>query len=177
MSNTISIATAKREICGSAVSRRLRNAGIIPGVIYSCGAETQMLQISFDDAKKIARHTGLIELNYEDGSKKNAIIKEMQLNPLTGKPLCVDFLEVKAGEKVTLSIPVESFGEAEGIRQGGQLEQVVRFIEVTGEPANIPEVLKVDVSALERGKALTIADLKAEGLEIAGDKQIVFHVR
>ena len=179
MSNTISITASKREVKGSAASRRLRGAGQIPAVIYSRGAENLLLQVASAEVEKIQHHAGLVAINdANDGITKQAIIKEIQRNPLNGKFLCIDFLEVKAGEKVTMPIPVEPVGEPEGIKQGGQLEQVIHQLEITAEPANLPEVIKVDVSKLEVNQALTIADIKLDNATIEGDtKLIVFHVR
>ena len=179
MSNTISITASKREVKGSAASRRLRGAGQIPAVVYSRGAENLLLQVASAEVEKIQHHAGLVAINdANDGITKQAIIKEIQRNPLNGKFLCIDFLEVKAGEKVTMPIPVEPVGEPEGIKQGGQLEQVIHQLEITAEPANLPEVIKVDVSKLEVNQALTIADIKLDNATIEGDaKLIVFHVR
>ena len=179
MSNTISITASKREVKGSAAARRLRGAGQIPAVVYSRGAENLLLQVASGEVEKIQHHAGLVAINdADDGITKQAIIKEIQRNPLNGKFLCIDFLEVKAGEKVTMSIPVEPVGEPEGLKQGGQLEQVIHQLEITAEPANLPEVVKVDVSKLEVNQALTIGDLKLDNATIEGDaKLIVFHVR
>ena len=179
MSNTISITASKREVKGSAASRRLRGAGQIPAVVYSRGAENLLLQVASAEVEKIQHHAGLVAINdADDGITKQAIIKEIQRNPLNGKFLCIDFLEVKAGEKVTMTIPVEPIGEPEGLKQGGQLEQVIHQLEITAEPANLPEVIKVDVSKLEVNQALTIGDIKLDNATIEGDaKLIVFHVR
>ncbi len=178
MSVTIAISATKREELGSAASRRQRKAGLVPAVIYSRGTETITLSINAKDVEKIAHHVGLVKITCDCGAQKDAVVKEIQFRAINDEPLAVDFLEVKPGETVTLPVPVEAVGEAAGIKQGGQLEQVVHTVKINAVPADIPEVLKVDVSGIELDQALTIADIKlASGTIEANPAQIVFHVR
>ena len=182
MSTSISIASAKRELLGSANARRLRRTGQVPAVVYSKiekGSVSIHLQVAEADIAKIAHHTGLVELAVADGTKYNVITKDIQFNPISLRPLSVEFQEVKAGQTVTVTVPVEAVGEPAGIKQGGQLEQVLHTLVITAAPQNIPEVVKVDVSGIELDQALTVADLKLpEGAKVDEDGQlIVFHVR
>jgi len=179
MSNIIAISAEKREALGSANARRLRNQGIVPAVIYSKGLETVSIQIPAADAAKIEHHTGLVEINCSCGAKKNAIVQDFTVDPMTGAALNVEFHEVKAGETVKEMIPVEPTGDAIGLRAGGQLEQVMHEIELEGDPAVMPEVLVVDVSGIENNAALTVADLKlpAGVKALAHGDLVVFHVR
>ena len=177
MSVTIDISAVAREEIGSAASRRQRKAGLVPAVIYSRGAETLAMSIAEKDIERIAHHVGLVKITFE-GVQHDAVVKEIQFRPINDAPLAVDFLEVKPGETVTLPVPVEAVGEAAGLKQGGQLEQVVHTLKINAVPADIPEVLKVDVSGIEMDQALTIADIKLASGTIEGNPaQIVFHVR
>jgi len=178
MSVSIAISATKREELGSAAARRQRKAGMIPAVIYSRGAETVAISISEKDVEKIKHHVGLVKITCSCGAQKDAVIKDIQFRQINDAPLSVDFLEVKPGETVTLTVPVEAVGEAAGIKQGGQLEQVLHHVKINAAPADIPEVLKVDVSGIELDKALTVADIKlASGTIEDAAEQIVFHVR
>lgn len=179
MSNTISLTATKRDTLGTNASRRLRSQGIIPAVIYSSGAENVNFQLSLDQVLKIEHHAGLVSLDIQGVGVKSAIVKAVQYKAINDAPLAVDFLEVKADEKVSVVIPVEAKGEPEGLRAGGQLEQVIHELEIEVSPAEIPEVLMVDVSALQLDQELTVADVKLPGdAKALGDlTQIVFQVR
>ena len=84
--------------------------------------------------------------------------------PLTGKVLHVDFHEVAENEKVTVMVPVETIGEAEGVKtEGGVLEHVLFKIKVRGLPKDLPEVITVDVSHLKIGQAIHLGEIKAPG--------------
>ena len=182
MSTSISIATTKRDKVGSANARRLRRTGQVPVVVYSKaekGSVSIHLQLAEGDVAKIAHHAGLVELAVEDGTKYNVITKEIQFHPISSRPLSVEFQEVKAGQTVTVTVPVEAHGEPAGLKQGGQLEQVLHTLVITAAPQDIPEVVVVDVSGIELDQALTVADIKLNGTaKIDEDPQlIVFHVR
>ena len=182
MSTSISIATTKRDKVGSANARRLRRTGQVPVVVYSKaekGSVSIHLQLAEGDVAKIAHHAGLVELTVDGGAKYNVITKEIQFHPISSRPLSVEFQEVKAGQTVTVTVPVEAHGEPAGIKQGGQLEQVLHTLVITAAPQDIPEVVTVDVSGIELDQALTVADIKLNGTaKIDEDPQlIVFHVR
>ena len=100
-------------------------------------------------------------------------MQEVQHHPLSGKVLHVDFHEVSETEKVTVMVPVETVGEAVGVKTGGGvLEHVLFKLKVRALPKDLPEQILVDVSALEVGKSIHVGEIKAaEGVEILGDKQ------
>lgn len=180
MSNIITITANKRDLLGTANARRLRREGLIPVNVYSRGEEAKSLVISEAEASKAHYHNGLITLNYVDaGSSESAVLKEVQIHPLSNKILHMDFHAVKADEMIKSVVPVVLEGEAVGLRQGGQVEQVLHELEVESLPANIPEVITVDVSALELNQALHVGDLKlAEGVKAVADAElIVAHCR
>ena len=101
-------------------------------------------------------------------------MQEIQHHPLSGQVLHVDFHEVAENEKVTVSVPVETVGEAVGVKTGGGvLEHVLFKIKVRALPKDLPEQIVVDVSHLEVGKSIHLGDIKSPaGVEILGDKKI-----
>ena len=173
MSKTISITASKRDVKGSANSRRLRAAGQVPAVVYSRGAENILLQASQDDVMKIAHHNGLVEIAVEGEATRLALVKEVQIHPLNNIPLCADFQEVKADEVVTVKVPVVILGDATGI------EQVLRRVAISGAATAIPTKIVVEVAALQGRKVYTIGDLVlAEGLVAEGmPSQVIFNMR
>ena len=179
MSNSISITCEKRELSGSANARRLRRAGQVPAVVYGHGSEAKSIQVTKAELGKLAGHNGMVELNCSCGESQLAIIKEVQRHPISNQVLHVDFLAVKADETIDVTIPLQLTGEPAGLRQGGQLEQVIHELVVECLPANVPDVLVADVSALELDQALHVSDLVLpEGVTVKNDaEEILAHVR
>src|ERR1019366_9137428 len=118
----------------------------------------------------------LVDLAVKDDArpKRLALVQEVQHHPLTGKVLHVDFHEVAENEKVTVLVPLETTGEAEGVKtDGGTLEHVLFKLKVRALPKDLPESLTVDVSHLKIGMAIHLGEIKApENTEILGDKHI-----
>ena len=106
--------------------------------------------------------------------KRLALVQEVQHHPLSGHVLHVDFHEVSPTEKVTIMVPVETTGEAAGVKNsGGVLEHVLFKLKVRALPKDLPEQVMIDVTALELNKTIHIGEIKApEGVEILGDKNI-----
>jgi large subunit ribosomal protein L25 len=161
-------------------SKKLRTAGRIPAVIYGRQQNSQSLEITSKDLDNLIHHSAsenlLVDLAVKDDArpKRLALVQEVQHHALSGKVLHVDFHEVAADEKVAIMVPVETTGEAAGVKSGGGiLEHVLFKVKVRALPKDLPEVILVDVSHLEIGQAIHIGDLKAEaGVEILGDKHI-----
>ena len=107
------------------------------------------------------------------GEAHKAVIKELQFHPTTDAVLHVDFFEVNETKPITIGIPVKLTGHAQGVRDGGRLSQAVRQLNVTAPYKQIPEVLEIDVTELKLGKAIKVAELNFEGLQIATPAQVV----
>jgi len=179
MSKTISITATKRDAFGSANARRMRRAGLIPAVLYGHGSDAASITVTPADAEKILDHSGLVEITLDSGEKHHAVVKEIQTNPLSLKTLHLDFLEVRMDEIITAMIPVEHEGEPKGLQAGGQLEQQMMSVELKALPANMPDVIVVDVSNLGLDEVIHVKDLALpEGVAAAAHAdQIVFQVR
>ena len=158
--------------------KKLRATGRVPAVVYGKKTRPQNLEIVADEFENLIHHSAsenvLVDLSVGNDSKRLALVQEVQHHPLSGKVLHVDLHEVAADEKVTILVPVESTGEAVGVKTGGGvLEHVLFKVKVCALPKDLPEVISVDVSALEVGQSIHLGDIKApEGVEILGDKHI-----
>jgi len=161
-------------------SKKLRESGRIPAVIYGRQNQPQNLEVDQKSLENLIHHSAsenlLVDLTVDKDTKAKrlALVKEVQHYALSGKVLHVDFHEISETEKVTVLVPVESVGEAVGVKTGGGvLEHVLHKIKVRALPKDLPEVINVDVSHLEIGKAIHIGDIKPPaGVEILGDKHI-----
>ena len=108
-----------------------------------------------------------------DGVAHKAVIKELQFHPTTDALLHADFYEVNEQKPITIGIPVKLNGLAQGVRDGGKLNLSIRKINVTAPYKQIPEVLNIDVTNLQLGKAIKVGALSFEGLEIATSPEVV----
>lgn len=161
-------------------AKKLRDSGRIPAVIYGRQQQPQNLEVAATELENLIHHSVsenlLIDLAVKDDArpKRLALVQEVQHHALSGKMLHVDFHEVAENEKVTIMVPVETAGEAVGVKTGGGvLEHVLFKIKVRALPKDLPEVITVDVSHLEIGQSIHIGDIKpAEGVEVLGDKHI-----
>jgi large subunit ribosomal protein L25 len=165
-------------------SKALRSAGRIPANIYGKSIAPQNLEIdseAFIDLINSA-HSEIVLVDLEvsgDSNARLALVQDVQHHPLSGEVLHVDFHEVKSDEMITIRIPVEATGEAEGVKSGGgTLEHVLQKLRVTALPKDLPEQILVDVSALAVGQAIQIGQIPAPaGVTILGDKHLrVFSV-
>jgi large subunit ribosomal protein L25 len=159
---------------------KLRRAGRVPATIYGRLAKPQNLEVNSKEFADLLHHSAsenlLVDLSVENDarSKRLALVQEIQHHPLDGKVLHVDFHEVAENEKVTVQVPVETSGEAAGVKVGGGvLEHVLFKLKVRCLPKDLPEQIIIDVTPLEIGKSIHLGDIKApEGVEILGDKHI-----
>jgi large subunit ribosomal protein L25 len=160
--------------------KKLRSSGRVPAVIYGRQARPQNLEVNAKEFEDLIHHSVsenlLVDLSIADDAraKRLALVQEIQHHPLDGKLLHVDFHEVAENEKVTIQVPLETVGEAAGVKTGGGvLEHVLFKLKVRCLPKDLPEQIVIDVSHLELGKAVHLGEIKApEGVEILGDKNI-----
>jgi len=160
--------------------KKLRASGRVPATIYGRQAKPQNLEVVYDDISDLLHHSVsenlLVDLTVDSDAraKRLALLQEVQHHPLSGKVLHVDFHEVAENEKVTISVPVETVGEAVGVKTGGgSLTHVLLKLRVRSLPKDLPEQITIDVTALEIGKSVHIGDIAAPaGVEILGDKHL-----
>jgi large subunit ribosomal protein L25 len=170
-----SLSAELRSDRGKGVARKLRAAGQVPGIVYGHGRQPQSLSVNARDLDKllsgIAAGSTVIELTLAKATTKT-LIREIQRHPFKKQILHVDFMELVAGEKVIVDIPLVFVGIPEGVRlSGALLEQIVHSIEVNVDPSNIPNHLDVDVTNLAMGHSLHVRDIqRPEGLEVLTDE-------
>jgi len=169
-----------RSLGRRAGAKKLRSEGRIPAVIYGGKAKPQSVEINSREIGDLIMHSVsenlLVDLAIKDDAnpKRLALVQEVQHHPLSGHVLHVDFHEVSPTEKVTIMVPVETTGEAAGVKNsGGVLEHVLFKLKVRALPKDLPEQVVIDVTSLELNKTIHIGEIKApEGVEILGDKNI-----
>lgn len=177
---SVALKAVPRSLGRRAGAKKLRTQGRIPAVIYGRQAKPQNLEVNSKEMENLIQHSVsenvLVDLAVENDArpKRLALVQEVQHHPLSGSILHVDFHEVAENEKVTIMVPVETTGEAEGVKtDGGVLEHVLFKIKARALPKDLPEFITVDVSHLKIGQAVHLGEIQAPaGVELVGDKNI-----
>lgn len=168
-----------RKDLGKKASRDLRRAGMIPCNIYGVEKDekglpvAQSLVVSDKELAKLlyTPNVYIINLNIE-GKTVKAILKELQNDFVKDTPVHVDFYEI-TDAPIVMEIPVKLNGLAEGVRAGGKLALNVRKLKVKAPYTQMPDTLDIDVTDMALGKALKVAELSFDGLEIVTSKEVV----
>ena len=170
-SDRATLKAQERTEFGSRTSRRLRRAGLVPGVVYGAGEAARAFQVNERDARDVIVHGGaLIDVEIEGEAAVPAVIKEQQRDPVRGSLLHLDLLEVKLDTEIEADVAIELLGteEAPGVKEGGVLEHVTHELTISALPTAIPESIGADVSGMEIGDTLQLSALVApEGVEFS----------
>jgi len=167
-----------REVSGSGAAGRLRRNGWLPCVIYSAKGKTRMIQVPAHDLELMLQHhrgeSMMVDLELDGKKPRTVLLKDVQHDAVTDKPLHADFLEVSMTEKMRVSVPLVCVGECVGVTQdGGVLDHTLRDVEVECLPANLPESIEVDVSALHLGHSIAVGEVPLpDGVSLAGDGEL-----
>jgi large subunit ribosomal protein L25 len=158
------VVTAKsRTETGKNSNRRLREQGLIPGVLYGGKKDVILLAVSPKEVTQVlhspAGTSTLFDLEY-DGARRKVILKEYQAEPARGDLLHADFFEVALDKPIEVKVHVELTGTPVGVKtQGGLLDFVTRELDIECLPLDIPEKIVIDVTPLEIGKHMRVSDL------------------
>ena len=176
---SITIKGSERESVGKVATKALRNAGMVPCVIY--GGENPVHFSAEERAFKglvytPEAHTVVIEL--EGGKKFDGILQDIQFHPVSDKILHVDFYNLDAAKEITMEVPVKVTGTSPGVLLGGVLRLIQRKLKVRALPANLPDFVEANISELEMGNKLYVTKLGAPEYKILHpDNTVVCQVR
>ncbi|MEW6457721.1 MAG: 50S ribosomal protein L25 [Bacillota bacterium] len=165
---------------GKGYRNRLKQNGLIPAVIYGKEVGSLLLEVETRAVQDILAKTGrnaLIQLRVEPekgrAKRYDAIIKDVHMHPYRNEFFHVDFHQISLKDELTTSVNLKLTGSAPGVTAGGRLEQLIRQVEVSCLPRNIPDHIEVDVSGLGIGDAIHVSDLKApEGVKFETDGDV-----
>lgn len=143
---------------------KIRNEGKIPAVVYGYGASNTSVKVDEPEFVKVIREVGrngVIELGV--GSKAiKVMVSDYQIDPLKNKVTHIDFLAINMKSELTVDVVVNLTGEAQGVKEGGVVQQPLFQLSVTATPDEIPETIEVDVTELNIGDSIMVGDLKAD---------------
>jgi large subunit ribosomal protein L25 len=176
MADDIILAAETGRTTGSPASRRLRASGKVPAVLYGRGAEPTPIAVDWRELRTaLTTDKGLNALlTLQIGSKKTkAIVKEMQRHPVRRDVLHIDFLSVDVDKVISTDVPIVLEGEALKVtREQGVVDQVMNALVITAKPDSIPGHLSADITELEIGHTITVADLVLpEGVTTEADPE------
>ncbi len=154
-----------REKLGKEGTKKVRQEGCIPAVIYGhdTNLSVKIPQVGMKTLRSIHfAESAIIDVDVVDGKKKDSfsvLIKELQQHPINDEVLHIDFYKVKLDEKIVVHIPIVLKGEPEALKEDGVLEQVLWELEIETLPLNIPEKAEVDISQLAIGQSIHVSDI------------------
>jgi large subunit ribosomal protein L25 len=180
MAESLKLSATIRKEKGKGGARRLRQRGMLPGILYGHKTASTPLTIDQKQFEQLIIATKsehkLFSLSVEGDKKpsdKTVMIKEIQVDPVTRIYLHVDLFEVSMDEEITIAMTVKLVGEAEGVKTGGVLQQVKRELEIKCLPSQIPEALTIDVSALRIGDSIHLKDVQLPfGIKVLEDADL-----
>ncbi|MBR1922188.1 MAG: 50S ribosomal protein L25/general stress protein Ctc [Paludibacteraceae bacterium] len=167
---TFELAGTVRSEYGKKAAKALRKQDLVPCNLYGLG-ENITFTVGKEDVRKLiyTPDTMAVALTI-GGQKRMAVVKEMQFHPVSENVLHIDFLEVNEQKPVTVEIPVQLTGHAEGVKAGGKLSLEMRKLKVRGIYTQIPDRVVVDVTTLGLGKKIAVGDIQMEGLQLMNPK-------
>ncbi|MEL6719627.1 MAG: 50S ribosomal protein L25 [Bacteroidota bacterium] len=156
---TVALSGGPREGLGKKETKKVRQQGLIPCVMYG-GNEVRHFTTVVNDVKALIYTPDfkVAEITL-DGTSYRCILKEVQYHPVTDDILHIDFLQLIDGTPVKVELPIRFYGDSPGLKVGGKLLQNLRRLKIKTTPENLVDELKVDISSLELGQAVRVKDV------------------
>ena len=168
----ISLAANERELIKTTGSKKLRNAGRLPGILYGSGDPTniELESIQFEKAiKSTEAKNFLVELDL-NGSKSMALVQDLQRHPISRLCIHVDFRRLSEDSIISAKIPLHTTGTPEGVKVGGILQTMSHNLTLRGKALDIPERIEIDTSHLKVGEGLLLDEVTLpEGVTAVGN--------
>jgi large subunit ribosomal protein L25 len=161
---------------GNGPTRRLRQQGMVPGIVYQAGGPSLALSLPGHDLRKALNEgrTGVIDLVIGDSPPRPVLVKDWQLHPVHLGVLHVDFQQVDLTQVVEAPVQITLVGSAVGVREGGVLDQPLREVVVSALPDSLPDHIEIDVTDLPLGHSITVGEIVTEeGVTVVTDPETV----
>ncbi|MDP1634311.1 MAG: 50S ribosomal protein L25/general stress protein Ctc [Gallionellaceae bacterium] len=170
----IEISATTRNVQGTGASRRLRKANRVPGVVYGSG-DAVMIELDHNTLyyalRNEAFHASILSLDL-DGKKESVLLRDFHMHPFRQQVQHIDFQRVDAKKKIHMKVPLHFLNAdiAPGVKTGGGIiTHVLNELEIACLPADLPTAIELDLSGLEIGHSIHVADVKLpKGVEVAG---------
>ena len=167
------IIAEKRDDLGKGASRRLRHAGLVPGIVYGTGQDPVSFQLKHTEIEKKllneAFYSSILTLTI-DGNEESVVLKDMQRHPAKSRIMHLDLLRIDKTHKLTMNVPLHFLNEDTciGVKDGGSVNHHMSDLEVTCLAADLPEFIAIDMADVELDATIHLSDLTIpEGVEIS----------
>ncbi|RTY65596.1 50S ribosomal protein L25/general stress protein Ctc [Flavobacterium sp. GSP27] len=164
---SITIKGSERESVGKVATKALRNAGLVPCVLYG-GNQAVHFSAEVMAFKNLVytpnAHT--VEINLGEGKSFNAILQDIQVHPVSDKILHIDFFQLFDDKEITMEVPVKIIGNSKGVMAGGDLRLNTRKLKVKALPKNLPDFIEADITALDMGNKLYVTKVASPDYKI-----------
>lgn len=162
----IEVSASPRSVQGTGASRRLRQSGKVPGIVYGADQPAEVVEMDHNtlllQLKQESFHASILTMTL-DGKKERVLLRDVQMHPWKKQVLHVDFQRVSANQKIHIEVPLHFINAevAPGVKIGGGIvSHVLNEVEITCLPDDLPEFIEVDLSGLELGHSIHLSDLK-----------------
>ena len=161
---SVSISGSPRANVGKTDAKALRNAQLVPCLLYGGKEQIHFSVLSADFRNLIyTPNVHTVDLDIA-GNKYHAIVQETQFHPLKDHLVHVDFLEIVAGKPVVMSLPVRTTGTSPGVRNGGRLSKKLKTLRAKGLVEKMPDAIIIPIDKMEIGNSVRVRDLKVDGI-------------
>ena len=164
-----------RQVGNKAVVKAYRKQGVVPCNLYGLGMENILFTVDEKELKGLT-HTPksyIVDLKLDNGKSYNAVLHELQFDPVNERCLHVDFLAVNEEKPIAIKVPVIISGHSVGVQQGGKFTQNSRFIRISALMKDLPDDVTVDISSLGLDKKIKAGDLKFDKISVISDKDTI----
>jgi len=164
---SITIKGSERESVGKSATKAARNAGMVPCVLY--GGDQPVHFIAEEKSFKGLVYTPnvhTVAIDLASGKKYEAILQDIQFDPVSDKILHIDFYQLDPKKEITMEVPVKVIGNSKGVMAGGVLRLNQRKLKVRALPANLPDFVEADITELEMGNKLYITKIPTNNFKL-----------
>lgn len=168
---TLQMSVELRRTTGKGSAHKSRARGMAPGVVYGPGIEPFAISFNPANLRSLLKSghgvNSVLSLSVSDGRLVTAMVKDMQIDPLSRNIIHGDFIAINENTPVTVKVPLHFEGRSEGVKAGGVLIHLAREVTLRCLPKDIPHELKVDITPLKIGDSLHFSELKTpEGAQV-----------
>ena len=158
------ISAEKRESYGKSFARRTRREGKIPAIMYGAEKDATPIVLNLMELNRLLRKQHAIINVKVDGEDIQAVFREIQRHPVSGKVIHVDFMRVSAGHAIKVTVPIHLVGTAKGAKEGGVFSSLKTELDIEVLPRYMPDNIELDISGMEVGDSIRVKDISLENI-------------
>jgi large subunit ribosomal protein L25 len=164
---SITIKGSERESVGKVATKALRNAGLVPCVLYGGNQAVHFsAEVMAFRSLVYTPNAHTVEINLGEGKLFNAILQDIQVHPVSDKILHIDFFQLFDDKEITMEVPVKIIGNSKGVMAGGDLRLNTRKLKVKALPKNLPDFIEADITGLDMGNKLYVTKVASPDYKI-----------